>query len=162
MAFNLITQAISNNMLLVEIYGEADVFAAPALHDHFINIINAGNNKLIISLEKTTLIDSSGLAVLVNAYKYVKKQNGHFVFVCSKFKLHQMLLMTSLHKLFPIANTLFDACFIASEWHSTIQFITDRQIRKFILWDNYITTISLLNAPLNIPIPSLQNSYLMA
>lgn len=162
MAFHLATQYINNNMLLVEIYGEADVFAAPSLYDRFINIINAGNHKLIISLEKTTFIDSSGLAVLINAYKYAKKQDGRFLLVCSKVKLHQILLMTAMYELFPIANNIEEAYKIAAEWHSPIHFIADRDMRKFILLDNYIMTASILLAPSNIALMLPQDSYLMA
>jgi anti-sigma B factor antagonist len=56
--------------------GEIDLFAAPELRDRFLATVTAGHRLVIIDLSDVTFMDSSGLAVLVTAYKRLLTAGG--------------------------------------------------------------------------------------
>jgi anti-sigma B factor antagonist len=54
-------------------------------------------------------MDSTGLGVLLSAFKRVKERGGSLVLVCPPGPVHRVLTLTGLHKVFPIYEALEDA-----------------------------------------------------
>jgi anti-sigma B factor antagonist len=101
----------------VSSYGSAEVVHMPekltmenasSIEKALTAMEKAGKNRLVLDMTGVGFIDSSGLAVLVAAYKRVKKDNGRAVLLSPQPSVQSLLELTRLHKLFEIfqdANT---------------------------------------------------------
>jgi len=65
------------------------------------SVINDGQGKLLIDMEKITFIDSSAFSVLVSAYKELQLKTGHLVLITSPV-VQSLLELTRLHTIFEI------------------------------------------------------------
>jgi anti-sigma B factor antagonist len=61
-----------------------------------------GHNKIILVLAEVEHIDSSGIGELVRAHTLLRKANGQMKLVDPSPKVHEMLQMTMLHKVFEV------------------------------------------------------------
>ena len=69
-----------DNITIVQLDGEIDVTKAPKLKKLFQETIESGKNRILVDLEKVEFIDSSGLGILVVAFKLAKAKKGALVF----------------------------------------------------------------------------------
>jgi anti-sigma B factor antagonist len=65
-------------------------------------IINQGSGKLILDLEDTTFMDSSGLAVLVSSLQAARKKKGDVYLVNMSATVRALFELTRLHTVFQI------------------------------------------------------------
>ena len=68
------------------------------------SLIDNGQGKLVINMEKVTFIDSSACAVLISAYKQMELKAGKLVLVNSP-EVQSLIELTRLHTIFEIAPT---------------------------------------------------------
>lgn len=87
---------------VLELEGEVDVYTAPKIKSHLIDLITDGKYKIIIDLNNVDFMDSSGLGVLVGGLKRVKPHNGLISLVCTKEPILKIFKITGLTKVFPI------------------------------------------------------------
>lgn len=69
-------------------------------------LINEGVTRLVIDLQPVQFMDSSGLAVLVSAWKKVKPAGGKVVLVYPAPSVRALLELTRLHEIFDIYEDL--------------------------------------------------------
>jgi anti-sigma B factor antagonist len=86
----------------VTIRGEVDVHTAPLLRDRLNEVLDQGEERVIVHLDAVTFMDSTGLGVLVGAHKAQATAGGTFELVCSDRSLLLLLRITGLHQLFTI------------------------------------------------------------
>jgi anti-sigma B factor antagonist len=60
---------------------------------------------LIVNLEQTEVIDSSGVGALVNSLKHIQKRNGTFVLAGLRPEILHMFQLMNLHQVFDIFET---------------------------------------------------------
>lgn len=66
--------------VVVDVFGSLDAGHAHELKDRLVDVIEGqGNRQLVLDLARTTLIDSTGLSVLVDALKRVQRNGGELV-----------------------------------------------------------------------------------
>jgi len=75
---------------------------ASSIRKEFIDMIDAGKNRLVLDMTDVSFTDSSGLAVLVAAYKGVKESNGCAVLLSPQPNVQSLLELTRLQELFEI------------------------------------------------------------
>jgi anti-sigma B factor antagonist len=73
------------------------------------NLIEQGENKIIIDLTECNLVGSQFLGALVAAYKLVKANNGNIKLVYSPEDKTSILVLTRLNKVFEVFLTLEEA-----------------------------------------------------
>jgi anti-sigma B factor antagonist len=61
---------------------------------------------IIINMAATTVLDSSGVGMLVNARKHIQALNGDFALAELRPEVHRMLQLMNLHQLFDIFETV--------------------------------------------------------
>jgi anti-sigma B factor antagonist len=66
------------------------------------NLIADGHSKIILVLAEVEHIDSSGIGELVRAHTLIRKTKGQMKMVDPSPKVHEMLQMTMLHKVFEV------------------------------------------------------------
>ena len=107
--FDLLTRAISDEVTVIRIFGELDVYTAPEFKQAFLDAIGKGARHVIVDFTDTTLIDSSTLGVLVGALKRLQANNGRLVLVCPGRNVRTIFAITGLDRAFSISLTLEEA-----------------------------------------------------
>jgi anti-sigma B factor antagonist len=94
---------------VVAVGGEIDVYTAPKLREHLIDLVSGGTNHLIIDMEGVDFLDSTGLGVLVGGLKRVRSQDGSLHLVCTQDRILKIFRITGLTKVFPIHASVAEA-----------------------------------------------------
>lgn len=91
---------------VVAVGGEIDVYTAPRLRDHLVELVNNGHHQLVVDLEGVEFLDSTGLGVLVGALKRVRAHQGSLGLVCTKERLLKIFRITGLARVFEIYDSV--------------------------------------------------------
>ncbi|HVX70113.1 MAG TPA: STAS domain-containing protein [Mycobacteriales bacterium] len=94
---------------VVAVSGEIDVYTAPKLREHLIDLVANGQYQLIVDLEAVDFLDSTGLGVLVGGLKRVRSHDGSLHLVCSQDRILKIFRITGLTKVFPIHSNIDEA-----------------------------------------------------
>ncbi|MFV2019148.1 STAS domain-containing protein [Micromonospora sp. LOL_023] len=105
MELSLSTRTVGEHTVL-EVGGEVDVYTAPRLRERLIELIDAGDRKIVVDLGRVDFLDSTGLGVLVGALKRLRPAGGTFGLVCDKEPLLKIFRITALDQVFPIFPTV--------------------------------------------------------
>lgn len=62
-------EGVPDDNAVVTLRGEIDVYTSPCLQGALIDVINGGHVRLIVDLQFVAFLDSTGLGVLVGAFK---------------------------------------------------------------------------------------------
>jgi len=104
-----IKESRQDDVCVVSLTGEVDVYTAPSLKERLIQAVDGGCTRILVDLEGVGFIDSSGLGVLVSGLRRVKENNGSIRLVCTKENILKIFRITGLDKVFPIFGTLDEA-----------------------------------------------------
>lgn len=108
MELSLATRSVSNHAVL-EIGGEIDVYTAPRLRERLIEMVGAGEKRVVVDLRRVEFLDSTGLGVLVGAHRRLRASNGSLSLVCPDERLLKIFRITGLDSVFDIHKTVEDA-----------------------------------------------------
>ncbi len=97
------------NFTLVKLTGEIDVSVAPKLRSLLKELIEGGQENLVIDLTEVPFIDSSGLGILVIAFKLAKAKNGAIKFVGARPEVMKVIRLTRLDRHFQLYESLEQA-----------------------------------------------------
>jgi anti-sigma B factor antagonist len=98
----LLTHLQSDSIDIVELSGRLIMADVPDVRKQLIGIIDAGQGKLILDLAGVGFMDSSGLSVLVSAYKAVRSKGGDMVLLSPTPTVQALIELTRLHQVFEI------------------------------------------------------------
>ena len=87
---------------VVVLEGEIDIYSAPEFKEVLVNGIEAGARRMIVDLSKVTFIDSTALGVLVSGAKRVRPHNGNLDIVCTDENIIRIFEITGLDRIFGI------------------------------------------------------------
>jgi len=94
---------------VVAVGGEIDVYTAPKLREHLIDLVSGGAHHIIVDMERVDFLDSTGLGVLVGALKRVRSEDGSLDLVCTQDRILKIFRITGLTKVFPIHASVDEA-----------------------------------------------------
>lgn len=98
-----LTFARDREAVVVGVVGELDCATGPTLEDRLEDLIeNQGNRTLIIDLENLTFVDSSGLSVLVTAFRNLRERGGRLSLRRPSPSTRRVFEVTGLHMVVPI------------------------------------------------------------
>ncbi|WP_124726470.1 STAS domain-containing protein [Staphylospora marina] len=80
---------------ILHVAGEVDVYTAPALREKLLPRCT-GDRKVVVDLSGTTYIDSTGLTVLIGAWKSQKGSGGKLVVTGLNDRLRRLFQITRL------------------------------------------------------------------
>lgn len=103
------TRELGAETQAVEVQGEIDVYTSPKVKEIISELIDKGNNHLVINLEGVRYIDSTGLGVLIGALKKVREKEGTINLVCNNPQIKKIFNITGLVKIFGIYKNEEDA-----------------------------------------------------
>jgi anti-sigma B factor antagonist len=99
----------SDDVTVVAVGGEIDVYTAPKLRDKITELVSDGRYHLVIDMESVEFLDSTGLGVLVGGLKKVRAHDGSMEIVCNQDRLLKIFRITGLAKVFTIHESEADA-----------------------------------------------------
>ncbi len=91
-----------DNVMLLKLDGEVDVYTAPKLKSRLVELVDQGKFKIVVDLEQVDFMDSSGLGVLVGGLKRVRSHEGAIALICTQENILKIFRITGLVKVFPI------------------------------------------------------------
>jgi anti-sigma B factor antagonist len=100
---------VEGDHTVVVVGGEIDVYTAPKLREHIIDLVAGGAYHLIIDMENVDFLDSTGLGVLVGGLKRVRAHEGSLHLVCTQDRILKIFRITGLTKVFAIHATVDEA-----------------------------------------------------
>jgi anti-sigma B factor antagonist len=100
---------VEQDVTVVEVTGEIDVFSSPRLREMLLDVIDNGSDQLVVDLGEVTFLDSTGLGVLVGIYHRLRARNGSMTFVGANDRVRRVFHVTQLTKIFELHDTLDEA-----------------------------------------------------
>lgn len=89
--------------VVVTIQGELDAYTAPRLQSQLRDLINnQGNLTVVLDLATMTFIDSTGLAVLVEALKRIRSRGGELTLANPTRATLRVLEVSGLNRVFMV------------------------------------------------------------
>ncbi|HET7762626.1 MAG TPA: STAS domain-containing protein [Phycicoccus sp.] len=104
-----VTTTRHDDVSVVTVDGEVDVYTAAQLRQTLDQEIAAGNIRLVVDLDNVGFLDSTGLGVLVGRLKLVRNDSGWLRIVCSSERILRVFRITGLDKVFGIHPSVEDA-----------------------------------------------------
>ncbi|GII85431.1 anti-sigma F factor antagonist [Sphaerisporangium siamense] len=84
--------------VVVAVEGELDLFTAPFLRDEVREAILQDGNRLVLDLEKLSFMDSSGLSVLIEAWRLATGEGGGVSLAAPQPPVARILRTTGLDR----------------------------------------------------------------
>lgn len=107
--FRAVLARPSENVALVDVEGAIDIYSASEFKDVLHQGIDGGALRVIVDLGGVTIIDSTGLGVLVSGAKRIGPRNGSLAIVCSDVNLVHVFEITGLDRLFNVYGSRAEA-----------------------------------------------------
>jgi anti-sigma B factor antagonist len=110
--FKVEVESIDGGVHAFAISGELDQATAGELRDPLIEAINTGTHAVMIDLTKCGFIDSTGLGVIVEAWKLLQERNGDqaaLTICCPEPEVRRLLEVTGLDQAITIRDTREEA-----------------------------------------------------
>jgi anti-sigma B factor antagonist len=93
----------------VIIRGVLDISTAAALKADLLDVLNGGGSRLVVELELTGQIDSSGLAVLVGVHRRLERAGGALVLLIDDPHLAHKFKAVGLDRMLTIVGSRDEA-----------------------------------------------------
>ena len=107
--FSIEDRRVRDDVHLVAVTGEIDLFTAPEFKQSLSRPIEDGAARVVVDLTATTFIDSSSLGVLIGAHRRLKQRNGSLIVVCDNDTIVKTFKITGLDSVFTLVPSLDDA-----------------------------------------------------
>ncbi|MCX7984969.1 MAG: STAS domain-containing protein [Bacteroidetes bacterium] len=82
---------------------------ASLLNDHLLELLEKKRINVVIDLHQLTIINSTGLGILINCLKVLRNAGGDMKLANPSHKVLHLLEVTKLHKVFDIHKTVTSA-----------------------------------------------------
>jgi anti-sigma B factor antagonist len=110
--FNVEMEPLDGGMHVFAISGELDQATAEELREPLRAAINGETRGVVIDMTKCGFIDSTGLGVIVEAWKQLQERNGEqaaFAICCPEPEVRRLLEVTGLDQAIPLRDTREEA-----------------------------------------------------
>ncbi len=108
-----IQHRLEDDVLIVAVSGELDLYTAPDLRSLLLGAINDGRTAVVLDLRETTFLDSTALGVIIAAMKALRVRSGRLVLVNDRTSITKTLTITGLDHLLAVETRVGDAVRVA-------------------------------------------------
>jgi anti-sigma B factor antagonist len=105
---------------VLQITGEVDVYTAPRLREHVIQLVNTGIRHIIADLRGVDFLDSTGLGALVGSLKRLRTHGGSLKLAASADRTVRIFQITGLARAFALYPSVLDAIATDQHWHAAV------------------------------------------
>ena len=106
---SIVSEETDGGVLVVAVAGELDVLSAPQLDDELTRAIASGSSPIVLDLAGVDFLDSTGLGVIIKAYKSAKDAARSFSVVASSERVVKVFRITGIDKALPLFDDLASA-----------------------------------------------------
>ena len=96
------TMRAIDELSVVDVAGEVDVFSAPELAEQLSQLFDAGRQTVVVDLTSVTFLDSTGLGTLVAARNRAEEAGGQLPIIGSAERVLKLFRITGLDEVFEI------------------------------------------------------------
>lgn len=107
---------ISEAVATVQVRGELDAHTAPELKEQVIDALEQGVRWVMVDLQQTEFLDSSGLGTLVGIGKRTARKSGDITVVCQQEHLLRVFDVSGTRELLNVVDSQQSARELISEW----------------------------------------------
>lgn len=100
---------VENRSVIVAVEGELDIATADDLREHIQVAIDDHGPWLILDLSALNFMDSSGLNVIINAYRTVRDTDGALALAALNERVTKVVRLVGLHRQVPVHKTVSTA-----------------------------------------------------
>mgnify|MGYP002633808041 CR=1 FL=1 len=104
-----ITSKEKENIGIISVEGEIDMFSSPNLRDKLLPFFDKRIKGIIVDLAGVSFMDSSGIATLVEGLQWSRKTDKAFVLTGLGTNVMNSLSLTKLNNVFTIKSNMDDA-----------------------------------------------------
>lgn len=104
-----VTVRREGNACVVGVDGEVDIYTAPQLDEKLVEVLEDGEQNLIIDLSHVAFLDSTGLGVLVKALKRCREAGGSLSVVAKEDRITKVFRITGLDAAMPVKASVAEA-----------------------------------------------------
>ena len=102
--------SLGKNALIVHLIGEIDQYAAAELKESIdVEIENSPKKNLIFDLSGVTLMDSSGIGLIVGRYKLISSLGGKVILCNASETVSKMIKLSGIQKVITLTKTQSEA-----------------------------------------------------
>ena len=101
-----ISRASNDEIPVVAVNGEVDVYSAPALKESLTGLLRSGATTVVVDLTEVAFLDSTGLGALVEARAATSEAGGSLPLVCNQERILKLFTITGLDGVFAIHPTV--------------------------------------------------------
>jgi anti-sigma B factor antagonist len=109
MNFDIQTEKVADDVYVIALTGEIDLYTAPEFKQQLLDIVGQGAKNVVVDLTETTFIDSTTLGVLVGGVKRLRPAGGQLSIVSSDRNITKIFEITGLNRVFPLHATRAEA-----------------------------------------------------
>jgi anti-sigma B factor antagonist len=107
--FRAVLARPSEAVAIVDVEGAIDIYSASEFKEILHEAIEGGAQRVIVDLVGVTIIDSTGLGVLVSGAKRIGPRHGSLAIACSDTNLAHVFEITGLDRLFNVYSSRAEA-----------------------------------------------------
>jgi len=94
------------NVVILELHGVLDVASAPTFQTGLQSILDEGGDRIAVDMAGVSFMDSSGLGVLIAAYRRLEGIGGQIALASVVPAVRKVLQLTRTDRLFDLHDTL--------------------------------------------------------
>ena len=94
---------------ILSLIGDLDMWTLPSAREQVNNLVEEGKVKLVLDLEKTDYIDSSGLGFFVATYKKMRDNKGDFLLINLNDYISGVFKLIELQNIINVYDSLEEA-----------------------------------------------------
>jgi anti-sigma B factor antagonist len=95
-----------DNHIVLAVKGDVDAYTAPRLRELLIEFSNQPDPHIVVDLNETDFLDSTGIGVLVMGVKLVRSQQGDFKIACNRNQILKLLDISGISQLLPVFESV--------------------------------------------------------
>ena len=95
----------NENIIIIDITGEVDLYNSPNIKDMIIDKMNSGYKKIVLNLNDVSYIDSSGIGTLIYCRTTLNQANGQLKIINIKDSVKRIFELTRLVNYFNVFDS---------------------------------------------------------
>ncbi|MFE6308507.1 STAS domain-containing protein [Nocardiopsis changdeensis] len=100
---------VESRSVIVAVEGELDIATTNDLQEHVRSAIEDHGPWLILDMSGLDFMDSSGLNVIINAYRTVRERDGALALAALNERVTKVVRLVGLHRQVPVHQTVATA-----------------------------------------------------
>ena len=101
--------ALDSRTHVIEVVGQVDLYSAPEFKEQITRVIESGAKRVIVDLTGVGFMDSTGLGVLMGAFKRLRAARAELLLVVTNYDVERVLEITGLDQTFRVYRSRDDA-----------------------------------------------------